>query len=45
MHDATKLFNGEEEAMRHHENMKRFNPGQTIKHNYYVGGQLVKSLD
>lgn len=45
MRDAIKHFNSEEEVMRYHENMERFNPGHKIKYNYYVRGQLVKSLD
>lgn len=42
MHDATKKFKDRAEALKHHNNMVKFNPGKTIAHNLYCDGKVEK---
>ena len=44
MHDASKSFNSEEDAKKHHENLVKLNPGKGIAHNLYVGGEHKDTL-
>lgn len=44
MHDAAKMFSSEAEAKAHHENIKKLNPGRSIMHNLYVGGEHKEKL-
>jgi hypothetical protein len=39
MHDARTPFQSEEEARKHHDNMKKLNPGKQIEHHLYVDGK------
>ena len=36
MHDATKGFSSEEEAIEHHQQIRKLNPTRNIRHNLYV---------
>jgi hypothetical protein len=45
MHDATSVFDTEQQARQQHERMVSYNPGQRIRHNLYVDNQLVATLD
>lgn len=45
MHDAKKSFRSEEEAIKHHENIKNLNPNKKISHNLYVNGEMKRVLN
>ena len=44
MHDARKPFNSVEDAIAHHENLLKLNPGKKIKHNLYIDGKMDRVL-
>jgi hypothetical protein len=39
MHDVTKHFNSEQEALDHHQYIRKLNPARNVRHNLYVDGQ------
>lgn len=45
MHDATSHFSSEEEAHKHHHNLRSLNPTRNIRHHLYVDGQHKGILD
>ncbi len=44
MNDATKKFNSEEEARKHHSDVVGYNPKSVISHNLYIDGKLKETL-
>lgn len=44
MHDAKKTFRSEDEAIRHHKNVRELNPTRNVRHNLYVNGEFKGML-
>lgn len=45
MHDARKTFRSEDEALEYHKRVRGLNPTRNIRHNMYVDGKMVKTLE
>lgn len=45
LHDSASYYNSEDDAKAYHDRIVKLNPNRIIRHNMYVGNQLVGKLD